>query len=107
LALCALAAYERQSLPLAAATGVVAGLAILGNARLLLLPIRIALYLAWRTPVSHGLTAAALVIGIAAVVVTPWVVRNKVQVGCYAITTDSRALWKAHKEDTRGGRERR
>jgi Dolichyl-phosphate-mannose-protein mannosyltransferase len=101
LALCALAAYERQSLPLAAATGAVAGLAILGNARLLLLPVAIAVYVAWRTPVSHGLTAAALVIGIAAVVVTPWVVRNRVQVGCYAITTDSRALWKANNENTR------
>ena len=52
LALCALAAYERQSLPLAAATGAVAGLAILGNARLLLLPIGIAVYVAWRTPVE-------------------------------------------------------
>ncbi len=101
LALCALAAYERQSLPLATATGAVAGLAILGNARLLLLPIGIAAYVAWRTPVSHGLTAAALVIGMAAVVVAPWVVRNKVQVGCYAITTDSRALWKANNENTR------
>jgi hypothetical protein len=42
------------------------------------------------------------VIGMAAVVVAPWVVRNKVQVGCYAITTDSRALWKANNENTRG-----
>ena len=101
LALCALAAYERRSLPLAATTGAVAGLAILGNARLLLLPIAIAVYVAWRTPLAHALTAAALVIGMAAVVVVPWVVRNKVQVGCYAITTDSRALWKANNENTR------
>ncbi len=101
LALCALAAYERRSLPLAAATGAVAGLAILGNARLLLLPLAVAVYVAWRTPLSHALTAAALVIGLAAVVVTPWVVRNKVHVGCYAITTDSRALWKANNENTR------
>jgi 4-amino-4-deoxy-L-arabinose transferase-like glycosyltransferase len=101
LALCALAAYERRSLPLAAATGAVAGLAILGNARLLLLPVAIAIYVAWRTPLSHALTAAALVIGTAAVVVAPWVVRNKVEVGCYAITTDSRALWKANNENTR------
>jgi 4-amino-4-deoxy-L-arabinose transferase-like glycosyltransferase len=101
LALCALAAYERRSLPLAAATGAVAGLAILGNARLLLLPIAIAVYVAWRTPLSHALTAVALVIGMAAIVVAPWVVRNKVQVGCYAITTDSRALWKANNENTR------
>ena len=101
LALCALAAYERQSLPLAAASGAVAGLAILGNARLQLLPVAIAVYVAWRTPLSDALTAAALVIGMAAVVVAPWVVRNKVQVGCYAITTDSRALWKANNENTR------
>ena len=102
LALCALAAYERRSLPLAAATGAIAGVAILGNARLLLLPIAIAVYVAWRSPLAQALTAAALVIGMAAVVVAPWVVRNKVQVGCYAITTDSRALWKANNENTRG-----
>ena len=102
LALCALAAYERRSLPLAAATGAIAGIAILGNARLLLLPIAIAVYVAWRSPFGQALTAAALVIGMAAVVVAPWVLRNKVQVGCYAITTDSRALWKANNENTRG-----
>ena len=32
--------------------------------------------------------------------VAPWVVRNKVQVGCYAITTDARALWKANNPNT-------
>ncbi len=101
LALCALAAYERRSLPWAAAAGVVAGLAILGNARLVLLPVAIAIYVAWRSPLGHALTAAALVIGMAAVVVAPWVVRNKVQVGCFAITTDSRALWKANNPKTR------
>ena len=101
LVLCALAAYERRSLPLAAATGAVAGVAILGNARLILLPVALALYLAWRTRFSHAVTAAALVVGMAAIVVVPWVVRNKVQVGCYAITTDARALWKANNENTR------
>ena len=101
LALTALAAYERRSLPLAAATGAVAGLAILGNARLVLLPVALAVYVAWRTPAGHALTAAALVVGVAGVVVMPWVVRNHVQVGCYAITTDARALWKANNENTR------
>jgi 4-amino-4-deoxy-L-arabinose transferase-like glycosyltransferase len=101
LALAALAAYERRSLPLAATTGAVAGLAILGNARLVLLPVALAVYLAWRTPFGHAVTAVALVVGVAALVVAPWVVRNKVQVGCYAITTDSRALWKANNENTR------
>ena len=102
LALCALAAYERRSLPLSAATGAVAGVAILGNARLLLLPVAIAVYVAWRiAPASRTVTSMALVVGIAALVVAPWVARNKVQVGCYAITTDARALWKANNPNTR------
>jgi 4-amino-4-deoxy-L-arabinose transferase-like glycosyltransferase len=102
LALCALAAYEHRSLPLSAVTGAVAGVAILGNARLVLLPIAIAVYVAWRiVPVSRTVTSMALVVGVAALVVVPWVARNKVQVGCYAITTDSRALWKANNENTR------
>jgi 4-amino-4-deoxy-L-arabinose transferase-like glycosyltransferase len=102
LALCALAAYENRSLPLSAATGAVAGVAILGNARLVLLPVAIAVYVAWRiVPVSRTVTALALVVGVAALVVAPWVARNKVQVGCYAITTDSRALWKANNPNTR------
>ena len=102
LALCGLAAYERRSLPLAAATGAAAGIAILGNARLVLLPVAIAVYVAWRIiPVSRTVTAMALVVGVAALVVAPWVARNKVQVGCYAITTDARALWKANNPNTR------
>jgi 4-amino-4-deoxy-L-arabinose transferase-like glycosyltransferase len=102
LALCALAAYERRSLPLSAATGAAVGIAILGNARLVLLPVAIAVYVAWRiVPASRTVTAMALVVGIAALVVAPWVARNKVQVGCYAITTDARALWKANNPNTR------
>jgi Dolichyl-phosphate-mannose-protein mannosyltransferase len=101
LTLAALAAYERRSLPLAATTGAVAGLAILGNARLALLPVVLAVYVAWREPFGQAITAAALVVTCAAIVVTPWVVHNKVQVGCYAITTDARALWKANNENTR------
>jgi hypothetical protein len=30
----------------------------------------------------------------------PWVVRNKVSVGCWAVTTDARALWKANNVNT-------
>jgi Dolichyl-phosphate-mannose-protein mannosyltransferase len=102
LALCALAAYEHRSLPLSAATGAVAGFAILGNARLVLLPVAIAVYVAWRiVPVSRTVTSMALVVGVAALVVAPWVARNKIEVGCYAITTDSRALWKANNPSTR------
>ena len=101
LTLCALAAYERRSLPLAAATGVAAGLAILGNARIVLLPLVVGIYVAWRMRLGQALTAVALVVGAAALVVIPWVVRNEVQVGCYAITTDARALWKANNANTR------
>ena len=101
LTLCALAAYERRSLPLAAGTGAVAGIAILGNARLVLLPVAVGIYVAWRTRLGHAVTALALVVGVAALVVAPWVVRNDVQVGCFAITTDARALWKANNPNTR------
>ena len=33
---------------------------------------------------------------------TPWLVRNKVEVGCFALTTDGRALWKANNAQTYG-----
>ena len=101
LVLCALLAYENDSLPMAAATGCVAGVAILGNARLVALPLVLAVYVAWkvRPGVRAGLTVAVLIAG-AALVVAPWVARNKVEVGCYALTTDSRALWKANNLNT-------
>jgi hypothetical protein len=101
LVLCALLAYEEDSLPLAPGTGCVAGLAILGNARLALLPLVLAVFVVWRVRpgVRALLTAVVLVVG-AAVTVAPWVVRNKVEVGCYALTTDSRALWKANNPNT-------
>lgn len=88
---------ERRSWYLAAALGAVAGLAILGNARLVLLPIVLALYLAWRWwDLRQTLRAAALAGVVAALVLAPWLVRNERQLGCYAITTDTRALWKAN-----------
>ncbi len=102
LALCALVAYERRSLPYCAVTGAVAGVAILGNARLVLLPLALAVYVAWRiVPFARTFTAFALLLGCAALVVMPWVVRNKTQVGCFAVTTDARALWKANNPSTR------
>jgi 4-amino-4-deoxy-L-arabinose transferase-like glycosyltransferase len=101
LVLCALLAYENDSLPMAAATGCVAGVAILGNARLVALPLVLAVYVAWtvRPGVRAGLTVAVLIAG-AALALAPWVARNKVEVGCYALTTDSRALWKANNLNT-------
>ena len=102
LTLCALVAYERRSLALAALTGAVSGLAVLGNARLALLPLAVAAYIAWRVrPPVRALGTGVLVVATAVAVVAPWVVRNKVEVGCYAITTDARALWKANNVNTR------
>jgi 4-amino-4-deoxy-L-arabinose transferase-like glycosyltransferase len=103
LVLFALVAYEDRSLPMAAATGCIAGLGILGNARLVLLPVAIAVYVAWRIrPGTRALAAGVLLVAGAALVVAPWVARNKAEVGCYAITTDARALWKANNLNTRG-----
>jgi hypothetical protein len=86
---------------MAAATGAVAGVAILGNARLALLPLLLAVYLAFGLgPGPRALYAAALVVASAALVVAPWIARNKVEVGCYALTTDTRALWKANNLNT-------
>ena len=103
LVLFTLLAFEDRSLTMVAATGCVAGVAILGNARLVLLPLVVAVYLAWQVrPGTRALATAALVVAGAVLVVAPWVARNKVEVGCYAITTDARALWKANNLNTRG-----
>ncbi len=85
----------------AIATGRVAGLAILSNARLLLLPLVLAPYVAWRVrPGRRAVAAALLVVVGAAAVTAPWVVRNRVVIGCATITTDTRALWKANNPAT-------
>jgi len=101
IVLLALLAYERRSLPLALGLGAVTGLAILSNARLLLLPLVLAPYVAWRVrPAGRAIAAAALVVVGAALVTAPWVVRNEVVIGCATITTDTRALWKANNPAT-------
>jgi 4-amino-4-deoxy-L-arabinose transferase-like glycosyltransferase len=82
---------------LGAALGFVTGVAILSNSRLVLLPVVFALYLLWR---RAGWWAALAVPVLAAVALAPWVVRNKIEVGCFAVTTDARALWKANNLNT-------
>jgi len=81
--------------------GALLGLAVLGNSRLVLLPLVLLGYLAWRLRSARMLLVLGAA-GAAAVllVLSPWVVRNKVSVGCYAITTDTRALWKANNPAT-------
>jgi 4-amino-4-deoxy-L-arabinose transferase-like glycosyltransferase len=96
-------AGERTSIRLAAAAGAATGLAVLGNARLAMLPVALAAYLAWsRSPRREAVLVAGALVAAAALVVAPWVVRNRVSVGCYAITTDARALWKANNPATYG-----
>jgi 4-amino-4-deoxy-L-arabinose transferase-like glycosyltransferase len=92
-----LLAAERRSLALAAGAGAVAGLAVLGNARLAGVPLVLAAFVLWKT---RSAASAALVVVAAVLVVVPWVVRNRVEVGCAALTTDARALWKANNEQT-------
>jgi 4-amino-4-deoxy-L-arabinose transferase-like glycosyltransferase len=99
LVLLALLAGRRRSLPLAAALGIVSGVAILSNTRLALLPIALGAYLLWR---GRGWLAALLVPVLAFLALQPWVIRNEIEVGCYSITTDARALWKANNSQAYG-----
>jgi 4-amino-4-deoxy-L-arabinose transferase-like glycosyltransferase len=97
LVLATLVAAQRRSLGLAGLAGALAGIAILGNARLIGVPLVVAAYLLWR---RRGALAAIVAVAAAALVVTPWVVRNELSVGCATITTDAKALWKANNEAT-------
>ena len=102
MVLLALVVADRRGALVALGLGAAAGLAILGNARLTLLPLVLAGFVAWpfRPPRRSLLLAGAVLAG-AVLVVAPWVARNQVQLGCLAITTDARALWKANNEHTR------
>ena len=94
-------AEKGRSLWWAAALGATLGIAILGNARLLLLPLIIGMWLLARLGwAHHGLGVLLIVCASAALVLTPWVARNRASVGCYAVTTDARALWKANNVNT-------
>src|SRR5205814_253022 len=61
------------------------------------LPLVLAAYLILRAGWSW---APLALIAAAAVTVAPWVVRNRAELGCYALTTDGRALWKANNLQT-------
>ena len=103
LVLATLVAADRGTVAWAALAGAVAGVAVLGNVRLVLVPLVLGAFVLVRASVLPALALVA----VAAVVVAPWVVRNELSVGCLALTTDSRALWKANNEHTletlRGG----
>ena len=94
-------AAERFGWRRALLLGAVIGLGILGNVRLEALPFLLGAYLLWRAGVSRcTLIATVAIFAGAALFVMPWVVRNKVSVGCWAVTTDARALWKANNVNT-------
>jgi 4-amino-4-deoxy-L-arabinose transferase-like glycosyltransferase len=92
-----LALLERRSVKLAAGLGAVFGLAILSNVRLTALPLLVGGLCLWYwKPSRRSFALLGLVLAVCAVVLAPWVIRNRVQVGCFALTTDSRALWEAN-----------
>jgi 4-amino-4-deoxy-L-arabinose transferase-like glycosyltransferase len=99
LVLLTLSLAARPALARGGALGAVAGLAVLGNVRLLLLPLLVAGF-ALVCARRAALVPAVAVVFSAAIVVLPWAIRNSVSVGCFTLTTDSRALWKANNPAT-------
>jgi 4-amino-4-deoxy-L-arabinose transferase-like glycosyltransferase len=100
IVLLVLAVARRHSLWVAGALGVTLGLAILGNTRLVFLPLVACAFFVGRdrrTWLTVGVALAACVLAL-----TPWAVRNRVSVGCLTLTTDTRALWKANNLNTYG-----
>src|SRR5205807_1621390 len=77
--------------------GVVLALAILANTRLLVLPLVVAAYVVWR---RRAVLGGVLCVGACALALLPWAVRNDVSVGCFTLTTDTKALWKANNANT-------
>jgi 4-amino-4-deoxy-L-arabinose transferase-like glycosyltransferase len=101
LVLLTLLVVERPTRWRAVLLGAVSGISMLGNSRLVFLPILCAVYVAWRLPRARATAlVAALVLAGAAVAVAPWLVRNEVSVGCFTLTTDGRAMWKANNTRT-------
>ena len=89
----------RPGLAVPALLGLALGLAILGNPRLVALPLVIVGFLLWRL---RAWAPTAAVLAVCALTLVPWLVRNEVSVGCFTLTTDSRALWKANNLNTYG-----
>ena len=101
LVLLTLLVVERPTRWRAFLLGIVSGISMLGNTRLVFIPILCAVYVAWRLPRARATAlVAALVLSGAAVAVAPWLVRNQLSVGCFTLTTDGRAMWKANNPRT-------
>jgi 4-amino-4-deoxy-L-arabinose transferase-like glycosyltransferase len=101
IVLLAVVVAARPTLRIAALLGIALGLAILGNVRLAGLPVLAALFVLWQaSPRRRVVEVVGLFLAVTALVVAPWVIRNHVSVGCWAVTTDARALWKANNVNT-------
>ena len=77
--------------------GVVLGLAILADTRLLLLPVVVAAFVLWQ---RRLVLAPVLCVVACVLALLPWAVRNDVSVGCFTLSTDTKALWKANNANT-------
>ena len=96
-----LSVAERRNVRGALGLGVVLGLAVLSNTRLVLLPVAVGLFLlVLRGDRKRMAGVTGIAMAVAALVVVPWVVRNRIEVGCFAVTTDAKALWKANNVNT-------
>src|SRR5439155_14770542 len=93
--LLALLARERGETVLYWLLGIACGLVVLGNVRLIALPVILLAWLLWQRRRGVLLPAAAL-LGATALSVAPWAVRNERGVGCLTRTTHSRALRNAN-----------
>ena len=103
IVLLTLVVAEKPAKRTALLLGLVSGLAILGNTRLVGIPVVCALYLLWRLPRTRASAlVAGLVLAGSAAAVAPWLIRNKAQLGCWALTTDGRAFWKGSNPQTYG-----
>jgi 4-amino-4-deoxy-L-arabinose transferase-like glycosyltransferase len=101
IVLLTLVVAARPSIRIAALLGLALGLGILGNVRLAALPLLVAGFIVVRTGLDRrAVWIVAAVLGVTLITVTPWLVRNRVSVGCWAVTTDGRALWKANNVNT-------
>jgi 4-amino-4-deoxy-L-arabinose transferase-like glycosyltransferase len=91
---------SRPTLRVGALLGLAFGLGILGNVRLAALPLVVALFVLWRAGLRPALSPVLVSLAVTGLVVAPWVIRNRVSVGCVTITTDAKALWKANNGNT-------
>jgi len=101
LVLLTLVVSVRPAVRLGALLGVAFGLSILANVRLAALPLVVGAFVLWQSERRRAaLVSVAVSFAVGAIVVTPWLIRNTVSVGCFAVTTDARALWKANNANT-------